>query len=438
MDNQKLILGFTPYQWLVLFAAWLGWGFDVFDALLFNYVSRLCIPALLQIPPDAPDIQNRITLWTGITTSLLLVGWAIGGILFGMLTDRLGRSRTLLITMLTYALATAACAASHNIWMLLLFRFIASLGIGGEWAAGAALVAETVPEKKRVTAGALLYTAAPMGLFLATFVTDLFTRQLDVIASDPEWSWRAVFLTGLIPAVVALFIRLKVREPDSWEQRKEVPRLRDLFTPEMRSRTIGGIALSAVALIAWWSISAFIPALASFLAVDLHQNGGQGVLAELKARCLTIGTTAFNLGGLIGTLLTIPAAMLLGRRRMFLTYFLFSAVMIWVTFSWNVEVYTRLYMFGLLGLSIFGVFGAFTFYLPEIFPSHLRGTGSGFCYNVARFVTALGPFIVASVAGSVNSTGEILDVVRWVALVPAVGFVIVVAGIGDEPRPHHG
>ncbi len=434
MENQRVILGFTPYQWLVLFAAWLGWGFDVFDALLFNYVSRLCIPALLHISPNDPEIQNHITLWTGITTSLLLVGWAIGGILFGMLTDRLGRSRTLLITMMTYALATAACAASTNIWMLLGFRFIASLGIGGEWAAGAALVAETVPERKRVTAGALLYTAAPMGLFLATFVTDLFTRQLDVIASDPEWSWRAVFLTGLIPAVVAVLIRLKVREPESWEQRRQTPRLRELFTPDMRSRTIGGVALSAVALIAWWSISAFIPALSSFLAVDLHNATGQAGVVELKARCLTVGTTAFNLGGLIGTLLTIPAAVVLGRRRMFLCYFLFSAVIIWVTFSWDFEVYTRLYMFGLLGLSLFGVFGAFTFYLPEIFPAYLRGTGSGFCYNVARFVTALGPFVVASIAGTVSSTGEILEVVRWVALVPAVGFAVVMAGVGEEPR----
>jgi hypothetical protein len=206
----------------------------------------------------------------------------------------------------------------------------------------------------------------------------------------------------------------------------------------MRSRTIGGITLSAVALIAWWSISAFIPALASFLAVDLYHASGEGVLPELKARCLTTGTTAFNLGGLIGTLLTIPAAMWLGRRRMFQAYFLFSAVVIWVTFSWDFEVHTRLYMFGLLGLSLFGVFGAFTFYLPELFPSHLRGTGSGFCYNVARFVTALGPFIVASVAGSVSSTGEILDVVRWVALVPMFGFIVVMVGIGEEPRPHHG
>lgn len=436
MENQKEILGFTRYQWLVLCAAWLGWGFDVFDALLFNYVSRLCIPALLGVPSDAPDIQSQITLWTGITTSLLLVGWAIGGIVFGMLTDRLGRSRTLLITMLTYALATAACALSQNIWMLLLFRFVASLGIGGEWAAGASLVAETVPEKKRVTAGALLYTAAPMGLFLATFVTDLFTRQLDVIASDPELAWRAVFLTGLIPAAVAIVIRLKVKEPETWQPRAEVPRLRELFVPEMRRRTVGAVILAAVALIAWWSISAFIPALASFLAVDLHAATGEGLVGELKARCLTIGTTAFNFGGLIGTLLTIPAAVWLGRRRMFQTYFLFSAVVIWITFSGDFGVYPRLYMFGLLGLSLFGVFGAFTFYLPELFPAHLRGTGSGFCYNVARFVTALGPFVVASIAGGVNSTGEILEVVRWVAVVPALGFLVVLAGVGEEPQDH--
>jgi MFS family permease len=431
MENNRCILGFTPYQWLVLFAAWLGWGFDVFDALLFNYVSRLCIPSLLGLSIDAPGIQATVTLWTGIVTSVLLVGWGIGGIAFGMLTDKIGRSKTLLITMLTYSVATAACALAPNIWVLLIFRFIASLGIGGEWAAGASLVAETVPEKKRVTAGALLYTAAPAGLFLATFVTDLFTRQLDALAANTDLAWRAVFLTGLIPAIVAIIIRLRVREPDGFTKQVELPRLRELFTPQLRSKTIGGLGMAAVALVAWWSVSAFIPAIASFLATDL-KHPTLVVPEEIRAYCLTVGTTAFNLGGLIGTLLTIPSAHLLGRRKMFGLYFFVAAVSVWLSFAGDFDAHTRLYLFSTMGLSLFGIFGAFTFYLPELFPARLRGTGSGFCYNVARFITALGPFIVASVAQNSTSTAQILSVVQWVAVVPAVGFVLVLLGMGHE------
>lgn len=435
MTKAKIYFGFTPYQWLVLFAAWLGWGFDVFDALLFNYVSRLCIPSLLGMSQGDPTLQSVVTTWTGIITSLLLIGWAIGGIAFGKLTDRIGRSRTLLITMITYAVATAACAFAPNIWFLMIFRFIASLGIGGEWAAGASLVAETVPEKKRVAAGALLYTAAPAGLFLATFVTDLFTRQLDSIAANPDLSWRAVFLTGLLPAAVAIIIRLKVKEPPIWKGTKELPKIRELFTPELRSRTLGGVAMAAIALITWWSCSAFIPAIASFLANDVAVRAGTPHnLADLRAQYLTIGTTAFNLGGLIGTLLTIPIAVSLGRRPMFASYFLLSALAIWCSFALDVLPLTRLYLFFFVGLSVFGVFGAFTFYLPELFPTRLRGTGSGFTYNVARFITALGPFLVAYVARNTMSSVELLDIVRWVSIVPLVGFVIILLGVGEETK----
>jgi len=142
----------TRYQWLVFLAAWLGWGFDVFDGLLFNFVAPVCVPRLLGIPAGDP----RVTAATGAITSLLLVGWATGGILFEFVTDRLGRSRTLLLTMLTYAGATAACAVAPDLWVLAAFRFVAALGIGGEWAAGASLVAEVVPEHRRVAMGALL------------------------------------------------------------------------------------------------------------------------------------------------------------------------------------------------------------------------------------------------------------------------------------------
>lgn len=423
------MLGFTRYQWLVLLAAWVGWGFDVYDGLLFNYVAPLCVPDLLGLDPNAPEVRQEILYWTASLTSLLLIGWATGGILFGKLTDRIGRTRTLLLTMCVYALSTFACAFAPNIWVLALFRFTASLGIGGEWAAGAALVAESLPANKRIVGGALLYTSAPMGLFLATWVNDLFTRQMGALASNPELAWRAVFLTGLVPVAAAVLIRLKVKEPENWRPAETTPRIAELFTPALRRHTLGGMAMAVIALITWWSCSAFIPVIASFLAADTLP--APEALSALKTRFQTVGTTAFNLGGLIGTLLTIPIAIHLGRRPMFLLYFLASSAAILAAFGADVAPETRLYLMGFVGLTVFGVFGSFTFYLPELFPMRLRGTGSGFCYNVGRIVTAAFPFAI----GLVLRTGaNPLDIIRWVALVPLVGVVLVVLGVAEETR----
>jgi MFS family permease len=423
------LLGLTRYQWLVLFAAWLGWGFDVFDGLLFNYVAPICVPNLLGLDPSDPAAKEPTLFWTATLSSLLLLGWALGGVLFGKLTDRLGRTRTLLLTMLTYALGTAACAFAPNLFVLALFRFVASLGIGGEWAAGASLVAETMPKDRRILGGALLYTSAPIGLFLATFVNDLFTRQLDAIASDPSLSWRVVFLTGLVPAAVAVLIRIKVKEPEHWTPAEATPKLRELFTPELRRRTLGGLAMAVIALVTWWSCSVFIPVIASFLASDVELD--PGMLPRRKAEFITVATTMFNLGGLAGTLLTVPIALRLGRRPMFRLYFLVSAVAIWATFGLPLPAELRLYMFGALGLSVFGVFGAFSFYLPELFPMRLRGTGAGFCYNVGRVITAAFPFAVGVIASSgVNP----LLVLRWVAIPPLIGVVLLALGLGEETR----
>ncbi|HEX6765184.1 MAG TPA: MFS transporter, partial [Polyangiaceae bacterium] len=406
------MLGLTRYQWLVLFAAWLGWGFDVFDGLLFNYVAPICIPNLLGLNQADKATQGEVFLWTASLTSLLLVGWALGGILFGKITDRLGRTRTLLLTMLTYALATAACAFAPNIWVLALFRFVAALGIGGEWAAGASLVAETMPKEKRVLGGALLYTSAPMGLFLATFVTDSFTRKLDAIASDPNLSWRAVFLTGIVPAAIAFVIRLKVREPEGWKPEAE-PRVAELFTPELKRFTVSGLSMAIVALVTWWSCSAFIPVVATSLVKELVPALTGPAAAMKKAEFVTIGTTAFNLGGLVGTLLTVPIATHLGRRTMYVGYFSASAAALLVTFLPAWAPVTRLCLFFTIGLTVFGVFGSFTFYLPELFPSRLRGTGAGFTYNVGRIATAAFPFGVGYV---VRSGTDPLTVMSTVAI----------------------
>jgi MFS family permease len=418
------MFGLTRYQSLVLFAAWLGWGFDVFDGLLFNYVAPICVPQLLHVAPRGPEAFR----YTGYLTALLLIGWAIGGILFGKITDRIGRTRTLLFTMLTYALCTAACAFAWNLPSLALLRFGASLGIGGEWAAGAALVAEAMPKDKRVQGGALLYTSAPAGLFLATFVNDLFTRKFTSIASDPTISWRAVFLMGLVPAAVALVIRMKVHEPDAWQPGAK-PRIRELFEPVYLKRTLGGLAMALVALLTWWSCSSFIPGVASYLA---QLNGAKDLaFTELRAAYITRATTAFNIGGLLGTLLTIPVALNLGRRPMFLGYFALGALSILGTFGLPMPAEWRLLAMFPVGLTVFGVFGAFTFYLPELFPVRLRGTGSGFCYNAGRILTSVGPFLIGMASRKGTNPLEIL---RWVAIVPALGVLLILLGVGEETR----
>jgi MFS family permease len=421
----RTVLDMNAYQWTVLFAAWLGWGFDVFDGLLFNYVAPNVVPTLLGLTIGSPEARRATLLWSGILTSILLVGWGVGGIFFGRVADRIGRTRTLMLTMLLYALGTASCAAAPNIWVLMLCRVVASLGIGGEWAAGAAMVAEVVPEKRRVEAGALLYTSAPFGLFLATFAN--FQIAGVFFKGSPETSWRYVFLCGLIPAVVAFVVRLFVKEPERWKEAmagKERPRLRELFTPEVRARTLSGFSMAVIALVAWWGVNAFVSIVSAGLAQvsasaqGLDRAATLALVESWKARA----TNVFNLGGLLGTLLTVPAAKIMGRRLMFGIYYAASAAAILATFGLNLPPETRLYMYFFVGLTIFGVFGSFTYYLPELFPTRLRGTGAGFCYNVGRFIAAGGPFLVGAVASrGADSLDTAMRVLFYIGFVPVLG-----------------
>ncbi|MEP6901079.1 MAG: MFS transporter [Actinomycetota bacterium] len=421
--SKRTFLDMNAYQWTVIFAAWLGWGFDVFDGLLFNYVAPNCVPTLLGLTIGSPEAKAATLQWTGILTSVLLIGWAIGGVIFGKVADKIGRTRTLLLTMLLYAIGTAACAFAPNIWFLMVCRIIASLGIGGEWAAGAAMVAEVVPEKRRVEAGALLYTSAPMGLFLATFLTFQITG---VYFNDPAVSWRYVFLCGLIPAAAAFLVRVFVKEPERWKRvaGEQTAKLAELFSPQYLRLTISGFCMAITALIMWWSCNAFIPVVAKGLAAkEALLTGLDGAATEaIGQQWVKTATNSFNLGGLIGTLLTIPAAKFLGRKKMFFIYFLLSAVSIMAAFGLTLEPHTRLYMYFPIGLTVFGVFGSFTYYLPELFPTRLRGTGAGFTYNVGRLVAAVGPFLVGSIASrGANALESAMDVLFWVGFVPILG-----------------
>ncbi len=423
---RRTFLDMNGYQWTVILAAWLGWGFDCFDGLLFNYVAPNCVPTLLGLEIGSAAAKSATLQWTGLLTSILLIGWAVGGILFGKVADRIGRTKTLLLTMLLYSIGTAACAFAPNIWVLVACRIVSSLGIGGEWAAGASMVAEVVPENRRVEAGALLYTSAPMGLFLATFVTFQVTG---VYFTDPTVSWRYVFLFGLIPAGAAFLVRLFVKEPERWKKvaADGHARIAELFTPKYIRLTISGFCMAVTALIMWWSCNAFIPVVAKGLASrEALQMGLDPAATEaMGQQWVKTATNSFNLGGLIGTLLTIPIAKYFGRKKMFFAYFLAAAASIMGAFGLDLDPHTRLYMYFPIGLTVFGVFGSFTYYLPELFPTRLRGTGAGFTYNVGRLIAAFGPFIVGSVAAAgANALDSAMNVLFWVGIIPVIGIFL--------------
>jgi MFS family permease len=412
----------TGYQWLVILAAWMGWGFDVFDALLFNFVAANAVTTLLGLEHGSAAARQQTVYWTGVLSALLLVGWAVGGVLFGWLADRFGRKRALMLTILVYGLGTSLCAFATSINQLIAFRALTSLGIGGEWAVGAALVAEAVPERYRVAAGTLLQTASPLGIFLASIVNYQIAGVWFV--GQPSQSWRYVFLCGLAPVVIALLLRIVLRESDRWQQHAAsgpAASIADLVRPETVAATRAAVMVSLAGLLTWWAINAFIPVLGGMLAVDelrgagLDPAGSATLVEAWKARA----SNAFNLGGLLGCFAAIPLAMRFGRRPMFLSYFLAAAAAIGVVFGLPWSPSQRIMGLFVVGLPVYGVFSTYVFYLPELFPTRLRGMGAGFSFNIGRLLAAAGPFAVGAIAARAGGNSQvIMDTLLWVGLVP--------------------
>jgi MFS family permease len=422
-EPPRALLGFTPYQWLVIAAGWAGWGFDVFDALLFNFVAPNCIPTLLKLPHGSAAAHTAVVFWTGAITALLLLSWAAGGVLFGWVADRLGRKRALFATVAIYALGTGLCALVSNLGQLILCRTLAGLGIGGEWGIGATLIAESVPDARRVRAGVLMQTASPLGIVLASFLNYQIAGVW--FAADPLNSWRYVFLAGLAPLPLALLIRLFVRESAGWQHsrrtQQHAPRPRELFAPALRAATVSGVFVAVTAVLTWWACNAFIPLLGNTLALEAAAKAQLAAPAarQLAAAWQAHGANAFNLGGLLGALAALPLAHALNRRQLFAAYFLFSAFAIAVTFGLTVGPALRLDLLFFVGAGVYGVFGALTFYLPELFPARLRATGAGFCYNIGRLFAAAGPLVVGAVTAAAGGSARALTAILfWVALAP--------------------
>ena len=413
MRDSAWYRGVTRYQWLVLGVAWLGWVFDSMDATIYTLVLQPALRELLAAP-GAVASPDTVARYGGIILCIFLIGWAIGGVLFGMVADRFGRTRTLAVTILIYAAFTGLAALSHSWWELAFYRFITALGIGGEWAAGAALVAEVWPESKRARAAGALQSAWAAG-YLVAAVANLLLR---------ERSWRWLFVVGVAPAFVALLVRMWVKEPERWTRSKEIEhtaggrpvgKLSELFGPRLLRATLVGSGLAFVAVFGLWGATNWTPTLVRSLP-DLR-----GLDASAVTSRVSYATIMLNVGSLIGYLSFGPVADRLGRRAAFALVCLGSLVMLPVTFLVPRSYAQVLWLLPLLGFFNNGIFSGSPIYLPELYPTRIRATGAGFCFNAGRVLASTGPFLTGFLVSALGSFGRAASAV---SVIYVLGLVI--------------
>jgi MFS family permease len=367
----------SRYQILVLVVAWLGWIFDSMDATIYNLVLTPALKDLL----GSRGTQENIGWYGGIILAIFLVGWAVGGVLFGILADYIGRARTLVITILIYAVFTALAGFAETWWQLAIYRFLTALGIGGEWAAGATLVAEVWPESLRVKGAGLLQSAWGAGYFLAAGINVLLSGH----------TWRVMFFVGLLPAVVALLVRLKVREPDCWRPAGKTGdsrlTLMELFGPAHRRDTLVGSALAFVAVFGLWGATNWTPSLVRELLAPRQLDPRE------VTKLASYAVMSLNAGSIVGYFAFPPLAEWIGRRGAFFVMLLGAAVTLPIVFLTPASYATVVLILPALGFFTNGIFSGFPIYLPELYPTRIRATGAGFCFNAGRVLAASGPFL---------------------------------------------
>lgn len=400
-------------------AAWLGWMFDGLDMHLYTLVALPFVAELMRVAPGARDASVKASL----IQAAFLAGWAFGGAFFGRIGDLLGRSRALNLTILTYAIFTGLSFFAQEWWHLLAFRFLAALGIGGEWAVGASLISETWPKRWRPWLAAILQSAVNVGVLLACFSGWLILDQAKVW-TGADVPYRAIFLVGVLPAFLTLWIRRAVPEPPEWaaahaEARKNAPGLLALFGPEIRRTTLIIVAVCACGLTAHWAVmfwhSAHLRTLGQAAGLD---RTAVNAIANRALYLLTIGA-------IVGNLLAGWTAKHIGYRRGISLFFSIYFVLMMAAYGVVRPVEGVMFWLPFLGAAQ-GAFALFTMCLPPLFPTLLRTTGAGFCYNVGRLFAATGT-VVFGLYATVGSGGEAVCDHR-VALF-AAGFLFIPAAL---------
>lgn len=379
----------SAQQWKSGIAAWLGWLFDGLDMQLYIIVAAPFVAELLGVSNQK---DPRVGFYSSWIQGAFLIGWALGGAFFGRIGDRLGRSRTLMLTILTYALFTGTSFFAQTWWQLLIFRFLAALGIGGEWAVGASLLSETWPRRWRPWIAAVLQTGVNLGVMLAALATFL-------LAKCPE---RTVFLVGILPAFLVLWIRRAVPEPEEWQGAKaalaggyraaqlDLPRtahaepgLLELFRGPIRRTTLLTLLVCSLTLTGHWA----------FLFWNVQHLRNHPDLADwsdsAKARLASVAVGLVIGVSIVGNFLAAVLARRLKYRRAIALLCLAYFGSMLATYMYPLGYRELWYGYTAIGLC-HGVFALFTMYMPPLFPTLLRTTGAGFCYNFGRIIAGLG------------------------------------------------
>jgi MFS family permease len=357
-----------------LIAAALGWMLDSFDVMLYALLLKSMMPEL--------GMSKEVA---GILGSATLLASAAGGLFFGVVADRYGRTRALMASVLIYSIFTAACGLAQNIAQLAVFRVLLGIGMGGEWASGAALVSETWPAEHRGKALGLMQSAWAIGYGAAAVVTALVL---------PRWGWRAVFFVGILPAFLTLWVRRSVREPAMWRDARARPpaergRFGDIFRGGMLRLTIAVTIMNAFTLFAWWGFNLWLPA---YLSLPVS-SGGRGLSTSVMASFVF----AMQIGMWFGYVTFGFVSDAVGRKRTYIVYLITAAILI-VVYT-NIRAPLGLLLLGpLVAFFATGYFSGFGAVTAEIYHTGIRARAQGFTYNMGRIASAAAPFAVGSLA----------------------------------------
>jgi len=383
------------HHWFVLIMATLAWVFDCLDQQLFILARPAAMKALL---PEGWDQKE----FGGYATSIFVLGWAVGGLIFGAIGDRIGRARTLTITVLIYSLCTGLSAFAQDFTQFAIYRFITGLGVGGVFGLAVALVADTLPEQARSKALGTLQAMSAVGNITAG-LSSIWIGSLaasgKIVAAD---SWKYLFWLGALPAFLCVFIAWRMKEPEKWVKARAEGKITgvkfgsygSLFGHATWKRhALGGMLLCIAGVIGVWGIGFFAPELVGgVMEQSLRKSGlSAAEIASEKSKWMGYNSIVQNTGAFFGMMAFTWIAQHTGRKKAFVFGSLAAmgaTIFYFLCFNGKEDIW----MSGVMGFFQLALFAGFAIYLPELFPIRLRSTGVSFCYNVGRFIAATGPF----------------------------------------------